>query len=227
VWNRLRFYKPKPIHERTEVPDVPTHNNIRYLLLSFANSLHPQNPNPILLPTAPMSSSLLTTLGLRAAGADPLHPPPPSLAASYILWQFVFAYGILSSRTLKKIYGIDHQVSPREDLVKYGPKAVESGKITQKQLNQLKRMEAASANSVEHFPFFVGALIWAHVAGLSTTEINRSGLIYVLARIGYGVVYVLAERPRVALWWGVMWWVGNIVCARLFWIGGNAMNSRL
>lgn len=90
---------------------------------------------------------------------------------------------MVSSRPLKQYYGLDHNVNPREDLSKYGQKAVESGKITQKQLNQLKRNEAAHANSVEHFPLFVGAIIWACVAGLPTSEINGSALAYTVARV--------------------------------------------
>lgn len=48
---------------------------------------------------------------------------------------------LLQSSGIKNYYGIDHQVSPREDLVKYGAKAVADGKITQAQLNQMKRVE--------------------------------------------------------------------------------------
>lgn len=53
--------------------------------------------------------------------------------------------------------GIDHNASPREDLTKYGETAVQAGKIDRTTLNRLKRQEAAHANAVEGFPFFVGA----------------------------------------------------------------------
>ena len=59
---------------------------------------------------------------------------------------------------MKQKLGIDHNVSPREDLNKYGEKAVQSGKITAAQLRMLRRMESAHANAVEHFPFFVTQL---------------------------------------------------------------------
>ena len=68
-------------------------------------------------------STLLASLGLRAS--SPVSPPPPSHAATYIVFHFLFAYAILSTRLLKQYYGLDHNVSPREDLAKYGPRAVE------------------------------------------------------------------------------------------------------
>lgn len=45
-------------------------------------------------------------------------------------------------------------MAPREDLTKYGPQAVKDGKITQKRLDQLKRMEAAGTNSIDGLNFF-------------------------------------------------------------------------
>jgi uncharacterized MAPEG superfamily protein len=38
---------------------------------------------------------------------------------------------------------------------------VQKGKITRTQLERLKRMEAAHANAMEHFPMFVGAVVRA------------------------------------------------------------------
>ncbi|KAK4544105.1 hypothetical protein LTR36_004603 [Oleoguttula mirabilis] len=169
-------------------------------------------------------SSLLTTLGLRSSGP---FTQPPSQAAGYLIFHFLFAYGVLSSRMLKLYYGIDHNVSPREDLTKYGQKAVENGKITQIQLNRLKRIESAHANSVEHFPLFVGAMIWAQVAGLPTSEINASALVYTVARVAYATVYILVYTPRMSQLRGICWWASNITCLRLFWLGGTAVNSKL
>ncbi|TKA66380.1 hypothetical protein B0A55_09604 [Friedmanniomyces simplex] len=169
-------------------------------------------------------SSLLTTLGLRAS--SPL-TPTPNLAASYILTHFVFAYFVLSSRTPKQILGIDHNVSPREDLANYGEAAVRSGKITQKQLEALRRLESASANSVENFTLFVGAMLFALVAGLPATEVNGTGLVYTVARVGYAAAYVFVDKPRLSRARGVMWWVGNFACLSLLWIGGRAINSKV
>lgn len=72
-------------------------------------------------------SSLVAGLGLRTAGAG---LPASNWAPALLSWQFFFAYGLMSSRTLKQWYGIDHNASPREDLAKYGDAAVRSGKIT-------------------------------------------------------------------------------------------------
>lgn len=167
-------------------------------------------------------SAILSALGLHAS--SPLDVPP-SYGAYYLIFHFLWAYAGLSSRPWKRRYGIDHQVSPREDLTKYGTKAVESGKITQAQLNQMKRVEAASANSVEHYTLFVGSMLWAHMAGLPTTTINRSALAYTVARVAYAGLYIFADRYSVARWRGLVWWVSNVVCLRLLWIGGKAMNN--
>ncbi|KAF2815519.1 uncharacterized protein BDZ99DRAFT_459370 [Mytilinidion resinicola] len=101
-------------------------------------------------------SSLLTSFGLRAASPT---TPISSYTAHYIILNFIFAYAALSSRGLKNAYKLDHNVSPREDVFKYGERAVASGKITQEQLNMLKRNEGAHANAAENFPMFVGSLL--------------------------------------------------------------------
>lgn len=162
-------------------------------------------------------------LGLRSSTSV---GEPPNLAGYYMMFHFLFAYAGLSSRALKLHYGIDHNVSPREDTAKYGAKAVESGKITQKQLNQLKRVESAHANSVEHYPLFVGAMLWANLASLPTSEINATALVYTLARFAYSAVYILADTEKLSRPRGIFWWVSNIVCLRLFWLGTKAINGR-
>ena len=169
-------------------------------------------------------SSLLTALGLRAS--SPISPAP-TLGHYYIMFHFIYAYGILSSRTWKQYYGLDHNVSPREDLAKYGQQAVSSGKLTQAQLDQMKRVESASANSVEHFPLFVGAVLWAQMAGLKSEVINAAGLWYTLARLAYAAVYITASTPVTSQLRGIMWWTSNIICLRLLYLGGAALNSRL
>jgi uncharacterized MAPEG superfamily protein len=165
-------------------------------------------------------SSLSTSIGLRAINGI----QPPSYAGGYLIFHFIWAYGITSTRTLKQILGIDHNVSPREDLSKFGPEAVRSGKITQKQLDMLKRNEGAHANSYEHYPVFASAMIWAHVAGLDTVDINASALIYTVARLCYVAIYVLVDKPLLSQLRGLCWWTGNVVCIRLFWKGMQAVN---
>lgn len=142
-----------------------------------------------------------------------------------MIWQFLFAYGLLSSRTLKQIYGIDHNVSPREDLNKYGGAAVQSGKITQKQLDMLKRNESAHANSVEHYTLFATSILWAHITGLPTTTINASALAYCVVRFGYAAVYILVDTPALSQARGLLWWTSNIICWRLLWLGSKALNK--
>jgi uncharacterized MAPEG superfamily protein len=149
---------------------------------------------------------------------------PPSYTGGFLIFHFLWAYGITSSRTLKQFYGIDHNVSPREDLTKHGQAAVSSGKITQKQLEMLKRNESAHANSHENFSVFAAAMLWAHVAGLGYADINASGLVYTVARLAYVAVYVLVDKPALSQLRGLCWWTGNIVCMRLFWKGMQAIN---
>lgn len=169
-------------------------------------------------------SNIATALGLRATSPQ---DQSPSLTASYLIFHFFFAYAITAARFPKRYYGLDHNVNPREDLAKYGPAAVSSGKITQSQLNRLKRIESCHANSIESFPLFVGAMIWAHVAGLENSVINRSALVYTVVRVVYAINYVVVEREAWSRLRGLMWWTGNVVCCRLFWLGGKAINAKV
>lgn len=158
-------------------------------------------------------ASLLTTLGLFGTPAAAV----PNYSPIFIGWQFFYAYGLLSSRTLKQWYGLDHQVSPREDLAKFGETAVHEGKITRKQLDMLKRNESAHANSVENFAFIAASLAIATAAGVPAHIINAGGLSYTLARLVYGPVYILIDDPA---WSGVrawVWWWGNVSCFSLLW----------
>jgi hypothetical protein len=80
-----------------------------------------------------------------------------AVPAAFLGFNWFYAYGILSSRTIKQIYGIDHNASPRQDLNKYADAYIHDGKITRAQVEMIQRCEGASANSVEGFTFFVGA----------------------------------------------------------------------
>lgn len=77
--------------------------------------------------------------------------------AAAIAWNWVYAHAVLASRHFKQWYGIDHQGSPRQDLNKYGAEAVKAGKLTQRQLDQIYRVEAASANSSEGLTLFTAS----------------------------------------------------------------------
>ena len=115
--------------------------------------------------------SLATALGLRAA--DSLKSPP-ALTGYYLIFHFIFTYAVTTPRHLKQFYGIDNNANPREDITKYGEAAVKSGKLTQAQLDHIKRNAAAHANTIENYPAFLAALLWAHVAGVPPAEMRRA-----------------------------------------------------
>jgi len=170
-------------------------------------------------------SSLFTTLGLRA---NPLYPATaiPNLAPYHVIFNFFFAYVVLSARFLKMSYNIDHNISPREDLVKYGDKYVQDGKITRQQLDLMKRNEAAHANAMEHFPVFVGAVLFATVAGVRSEVINSVSLAYGVARTVYAAAYLAGGRSlSVSYVRSLGWWTGNMVCVWLLWVSGRALNA--
>ncbi|GAW13258.1 hypothetical protein ANO14919_026380 [Xylariales sp. No.14919] len=165
--------------------------------------------------------SLATGLGLGAAGAA------SNWAPALLSWQFIFAYGLMSSRTLKQWYGIDHNASPREDLAKYGEAAVRSGKITRKQLEMLRRNESAHANSVENYTLFVAAMGFATFAGVKPHLINRAGLLYTTARLAYAAVYIFIDDDLWSQIRGITWWTGNLSCLWLLYRAGVELNSVL
>jgi uncharacterized MAPEG superfamily protein len=166
--------------------------------------------------------SLIAALGLRAASPSIIIP---NYAPAFLSFHFIWAYGVLSSRTLKQWYGIDHNESPRYDLDKYGNDAVKSGKITQKQLDMLRRNESAHANSVENYAFFVGAIGFASMAGVDRRLINRAGLMYTIARVAYGLIYILIENRLWSQLRGITWWIGNCSCLYLLWQAGSKLNN--
>ncbi|OCL11767.1 hypothetical protein AOQ84DRAFT_430215 [Glonium stellatum] len=151
--------------------------------------------------------------------------PIPNYGPRFLIFNFFFAYGILSSRTLKQYYGIDHNVSPREDLAKYGESAVREGKITRKQLEMLKRNESAHANAVENFTLLVAGVLFASQAGVARENINAAALTYTVARICYGVIYILVDDPAWSQLRGLTWWTGNLSCFYLLWKAGSALNA--
>lgn len=167
-------------------------------------------------------STFLQAIGLRASSPATMIP---NYAPSFVIFQFIFAYGVLSSRTLKQYYGLDHNASPREDLKKYGDVAVREGKITQKQLDMLKRNEAAHANAVENFTLFTASVLFASLAGVKNQSINAAASVYTVARICYGVIYILIDHPLLSQLRGITWWTGNISCLYLLWQAGNKLNT--
>jgi uncharacterized MAPEG superfamily protein len=165
---------------------------------------------------------LAATLGLHQLSLPNF--TTSSYAPAFLSFHFIFAYCVLAPRHLKQIHGIDHNVSPREDLSKYGEAAVKSGKITQKQLEMMRRNESAQANSIENYVFFVGAMGFATFSGVEHELVNRAGLVYTAARIAYGLIYILVDQPFWSLLRSVAWWVGNISCLWLLRRAGGKLN---
>ena len=67
------------------------------------------------------------------------------------------------------------------------------------------RANAAQANSFEGLPFFIGAVIIAHLLGAGQTLLDMLALLYVMLRIFYIMMYV-SDMPTVrsALWSGAL-----------------------
>lgn len=65
------------------------------------------------------------------------------------------------------------------------------------------RANAAQANSFESLPFFIGAVIIAHLLGAGQTLLDILAFLYVMLRIFYILMYV-SDMPtaRSALWAG-------------------------
>lgn len=65
------------------------------------------------------------------------------------------------------------------------------------------RANAAQSNSFESLPFFIGAVIIAHLLGAGQTLLDMLAFLYVMLRIFYILMYV-SDMPtaRSALWAG-------------------------
>lgn len=169
-------------------------------------------------------SSILILLGLKA---DPLNPlvQPPNVAPYHALFNFLWAYVVLSSRFAKMRFKIDHNTNPRLDLVKYGQRAVAEGKMTKRQLDFIHRIESCHANSMEHFPVALGAFIFATIAGVKTTNINLACAVYTASRVIYAVAYLVIERVQFTMIRSWAWWVSNFACIYLYWTAGKTLNA--
>ncbi|KAJ5162530.1 hypothetical protein N7492_007922 [Penicillium capsulatum] len=155
-----------------------------------------------------MDSSILTTLGLRAAPGESV----PNHGTTLLIANYVLAHALMSTRVTKFQYGLDHNVSPREDLQKYGDAAVQAGKLDRAALNRLKRREAAHANAIEGYPFIVATILAQMIAGVPNETINTIGVWYTLSRIAFGLCYAYIESPSLSYLRSVVWWSGNISC---------------
>lgn len=98
-----------------------------------------------------MAFSRILSLDLQAATGQ----QPANYAPMFTLANWLYAYCTLSPRFAKMAVGLDHNLSPREDLSKYGDAAVQAGKLSRRRLEQIRRMQSAHENSVEGFTLFV------------------------------------------------------------------------
>lgn len=162
-------------------------------------------------------SSLLSFLGINAAAGA----ATPDHTAAYLIANILWSHTLSSSRAMKWLLRIDNHVSPREDSSKFGPRAVADGKITQRQLDMLKRNEAAHANSMEHYAVFATAMILAKIAGLPASQINYTGFLYTALRLLFFANYVFSSTLTGAALRPLFWWGSNIVCLRLIWAAGK------
>ncbi|KAL2419312.1 hypothetical protein ABEF95_010147 [Exophiala dermatitidis] len=147
---------------------------------------------------------------------------PFAAPAAFLAWNWIYAYCVLSSRTLKQIRGIDHNGNPRQDLNKYADAAVREGKLTRAQLEQIQRLEAASANSIEGYTFFVASVLFALIAGVPRSTLNAACTTYTIARLVYGAVYVFIPDDLYSQLRGLAWWTGNVSCFYLLWKGARS-----
>ena len=77
------------------------------------------------------------------------------------------------------------------------------------------RANAAQANSFEALPFFIGAVIIAHLLGAGQTLLDMLALLYIMLRIFYVMMYV-ADMPTAR---SAVWACGFLVNIAILFIG--------
>ncbi|KAB8227800.1 MAPEG family protein [Aspergillus alliaceus] len=164
-------------------------------------------------------STIWTVLGLHAAPGE----QASNHAVAYLLASWFISFGVFSARGEKIKLRLDHNQAPREDLAKYGEAAVQSGKISRQTLNRLKRQEAIMANSAEHYPLFVAAILVALHAGVPNEIINRIGLWYAVSRLAFGFCYKYIESFKLSFLRSACWWSSNICCFTAFWFASKKL----
>jgi len=152
-------------------------------------------------------------------------PTAPNLFPYFSIGLFGFSHAFLSTRFVKVALKMDNNVCPRLDLDKYGKAAVEKGKITQAQLDQLHRRQAAHENAIENLPYFLVAMVFAHHAGLPNATINKLCLAYSIIRVFYAWAYLTITTREASFLRSLAWWSGNIVCFMTFIKSGRALSA--
>lgn len=77
------------------------------------------------------------------------------------------------------------------------------------------RANAAQANSFEGLPFFIGAVIIAHLLGAGQTLLDMLALLYVMLRIFYIMMYV-SDMPTVR---SMVWAAAFLVNIGILFVG--------
>lgn len=165
-------------------------------------------------------SSLLQNFSLQT---DPLGPPVPNYASTFLITNFVLAYLAVSPRILCRLSGFGSNTAPREDIAKYGEKAVSKGKITQVQLGRIKRLGAAHANAVENYPLLGIAVLFALHAGVENSKMNFWMAGYTVSRVVYAVAYTYIESDPLSYLRSLAWWGGNISCFSMIVAAGRKL----
>lgn len=174
------------------------------------------------LPDSCDRSDLLTNLGLRASST--FGAQIPNYAPHFLIGNFLMTYVFFSTRPAKLLAKIDDNISPRGDLIK-ADRAVKEGKLTQERLDQIKRLQSAHENGMEHYSVFVGALAMAVSAHVDNATVNKYALIYTVVRAAYTASYYYLTTKSASRIRSVLWWAGNITCIRLLWFAGQSLNS--
>lgn len=89
----------------------------------------------------------------------------------------------------------------------------------------LRRNESAHANAVENYALFVAAVGFATFAGVDRQLINRAVLAYTVARVAYGLVYILIADRRWSQIRGILFWTGNCSCLYMLWKASVKLNQ--
>ena len=84
-----------------------------------------------------------------------------------------------------------------------------------KQKDWRARANAAQANSFESLPFFIGAVIIAHLLGAGQTMLDMLAFFYVMLRIFYVMMYV-SDMPTAR---SAVWAVGLFVNIAILFLG--------
>lgn len=187
-----------------------------------------------------MVSTPVAFLGLRAAGGQ----QPANWAPAFILLNWFYAYCHLSPRFAKMSVGLDHNLSPREDITKYGETAVQGGKLSRQRLDQIKRMQSAHENSVEGFTLFVAAgeprspsfmdsdqfgnltessVLFTTLSSVPNTTTNAICYWYTLSRLAYGAAYIYIDTESLSIIRTAIWWSCNASCITAIILAARAM----